>query len=161
MSVVDQIPRMTDQQLLTLFGNATKHLAESKDLTKAEAILSAVECEWKTRLGKAPANHDRKGSPSVGMLATLGYHVGVNDGETTIARRRILKHTLERDLPLVDSFSYTMEWGPPNSTKRYSKLIQFLQSQLANPANSSHGRAILEWNEDLDWVKHNYTHLSR
>jgi hypothetical protein len=159
MSVEERIRTMTDQQLLNLFGNATKQLVEGKELEKAENVLSAIESEWKARLDDVRIKPDRTGSPSVGMLATLGYRVGAKNGETKAARRRILKHVLERVLPLVDSLEYTMQWGLPNSVKRYSKLVQFLQSQLTNPANSEHGRAVLEWNEDLDWVQHTYGHL--
>lgn len=108
---------------------------------------------------RPPTN--RSGAPRVGMLGALGYRVGSTQGVPTAVRRRILKHVLERQLPLVDSLAYMEEWGQENSTKRYSKLIQFLHSQLTNPANRDSARAMIEWNEDLDWVRHNYSHLSR
>jgi hypothetical protein len=160
-TIVDLIPSMTDRELLNVFENATQTISENKNVAAAESALSAIEREWKKRLDGARTKPDRHDSPPVGMLATLGYRVGATSGETKAVRRRILKHVLERQLPLVDSPGYTDEWGLPNSTKRYSKLIQFLQSQLTNPANREHGRAMIEWSEDLDWVQQNYLHLSR
>jgi hypothetical protein len=160
-TIVELIPRMTDRELLNVFENATRKLSENKNVAAAESALSAIESEWKKRLDGARAKPHRQDSPSVGMLATLGYRVGATNGETKAARRRILKHVLEGHLPLVSSPGYTDEWGLPNSTKRYSKLIQFLESQLNNPANREHERAMIEWSEDLDWVQQNCPHLSR
>jgi hypothetical protein len=158
-TIVELIPSMTDRELLNVFENATQKLSENKNVAAAESALSAVEREWKKRLDGARAKPHRQDSPSVGMLVTLGYRVGATNGETKAVRRRILKHVLERHLPLVSSPGYTDEWGLPNSSKRYLKLIQFLQSQLTNPANREHERAMIEWSEDLDWVQHNYPHL--
>jgi hypothetical protein len=160
-TIVDLIPSMTDRELLNVFENATKKLSEETNVAAAESALAAIECEWQTRLEGARAKPHRHDSPSIGMLATLGYRVGAKNGETKAVRRRILKHVLEGQLPLVSSPGYTDEWALPNSTKRYSKLIQFLESQLNNPANREHEQAMIEWHEDIDWVKQRYPHLSR
>jgi hypothetical protein len=160
-NIVDRIPSMTDQELLVLFENASARLSENKTPDAAATAMAAIEREWQNRLDHPRTNTHRYEAPPVGMLGTLGYHVGSTNGAATAVRRRLLKHVLEGQLPLVDSPAYTDEWGPANSTKRYSKLIQFLQSQIANPANRDKARAMIEWNEDLDWVQHNYSHLSR
>jgi len=159
-NIVDLIPDMTDQELLVLFKNATVKLSENKMADAAAAALAAIEQEWQKRAARPRANTQRYDAPTVGMLATLGYHVGSTNGAATAVRRRIIGHVLEGQLPLVGSPGYTDEWGAPNSTKRFSKLIQFLQSQLTNPANQENARAMIEWQEDLDWVRHNYAHLA-
>ena len=92
------------------------------------------------------------------MLATLGYRVGVN-GERTPVRRKILSRALEGQLPLVGSPAYAYEWGTPNSTKRYQKLVHFFESQINNPANHNKPnmeKAMIEWCEDLEWVRKTY-----
>jgi hypothetical protein len=160
-TIVDRIPNMTDSELLVLFENATRRISEDRNAVAAQDAVSAIEREWKTRLDGARARPNRYDTPAVGMLATLGYRVGATKGETKAVRRRILKHVLEGHLPMVGSPGYTDEWGLPKSTKRFSKLIQFLESQLTNPANREHERAMIEWSEDLSWVQQNYLHLAR
>lgn len=159
-SIFDRIPKMTDQELLVLFKNANRQLSEGKNAPEGQSALVAIEHEWKRRLDSAKEQSLRDDAPAVGMLATLGYHVGATNGESTVTRRRILKHVLEGQLPMVSSLSYTEEWGLPNSKRRYSKLIQFLESQLNNPANQKSERAMIEWSQDLDWVRRTYSHLS-
>jgi len=158
--IAERIPQMTDEQLLNLFANATQKLSESKNIEAAEVAIAAIEHEWKKRLDAARTGGYKSAVPDMGMLATLGYRVGAANGETTAARRKILKYVLERRLPVVASPAYTDAWGEPNSRRRYSKLVQFLESQLTNPAHRAYARAIVEWSEDLDWVRHKYSHLS-
>jgi hypothetical protein len=96
------------------------------------------------------------------MLATMGYHVGDTEGETTPIRRQILKQLLERQLPMVKSPAYTDEWGTPNSLQRYRKLVRVLENQLNNPHNSSRPnmeRSMIEWREDLEWIQANFSHI--
>jgi len=82
------------------------------------------------------------------------------EGESTPARRLILKHLVERQLPLVQSPAYTDEWGTPKSSKRYHKLIRFLENQLNNPRNNNAPnmeRAMIEWAEDPEWVQKTFS----
>jgi hypothetical protein len=158
-TIIDRIPHMTDPELLVLFENANRKLSEDGNVVAAQDAVSAVEREWKTRMDGARTKPNRSDTPAVGMLATLGYRVGATKGETTAVRRRILKHVLEGHLPMVSSPGYTDEWGLPKSTKRLSKLVQFFESQLTNPANREHEQAMIEWSEDLSWVQQNYLHL--
>jgi hypothetical protein len=95
------------------------------------------------------------------MLATLGYHVGSVSGERTSVRRKILSRVLEEQLPMVGSPAYTYEWGTPNSAKRYQKLVHVFESQINNPANHNKPnmeKAMIEWREDLEWVRKTYEH---
>jgi hypothetical protein len=57
--------------------NATQKLSENKNVAAPDSALSAIEREWKKRLDGARMKADRHDSPSVGMLATLGYRVGL------------------------------------------------------------------------------------
>jgi hypothetical protein len=155
--LVELIPNMSDRELLTLFRNASNLVAEGKNVQNAESAIFAIERQWKKQLDNT-ADNDHT-IPATGMLATLGYHVGSAQGEKACIRRRILKHILERQLPMVSSRQYTEEWGLPNSSKRYRKLIQFFHGQLNNPANSAHEQAMIEWSEDLGWVQQQYAHL--
>jgi hypothetical protein len=155
--LVDLIPKMSDRELLTLFQNASNLVAEGRNVENAESAISAIEREWKKQLDNTADNSFT--IPATGMLASLGYHVGSALGEKACVRRKILKHVLERQLPMVSSRQYTEEWGLPKSSKRYRKLNQFFHGQLSNPANSGHERAMIEWSEDLEWVQQQYSHL--
>jgi hypothetical protein len=161
--VVEKIPGMNDEELLTLFHNAAKALSKEPNLA-AKSVIKAIEHEWKKRLDRARAGTRSTARPNDGMLATLGYRVGSVNGEKTPIRRQILKHLLKLQLPMVGSPAYTDEWGAPNSSKRYEKLTRFLESQLTNPGNINRPnmeKAMIEWGEDLEWVQRTYAHLAK
>jgi len=160
--IIEKMPKMNDEELLVLFHNAASKLSTGLN-PAAESIIAAVEHEWKKRLERARAGTHLAARPNEGMLATLGYRVGSVNGEKTPNRRRILKHLLERQLPMVGSPAYTDEWGAPKSSKRYDKLNRFLESQLNNPGNINRpnmAKAMIEWREDLDWVQTTYAHFA-
>jgi hypothetical protein len=152
--------KMTDEELLSLFNNASRLISENKNVAAANSTIATIEAEWEKRARAGQPQSNSYGSPAVGMLATLGYHVGSTTGERKAVRRRILKHVMEGFLPLVGTRDYTEGWGPPNSKKRHWKLTQVLESQRNNPANKDKARAIIEWSEDLAWVQQNYEYLS-
>jgi len=152
--IIEKIPKMKDEDLLVLFHNASGKLSAGQN-TAAVAVIAAVEHEWKERLERARAHAYLAARPNEGMLSTLGYRVGSVNGERTPNRRRILKHVLEGQLPMVGSPAYTDEWGLPKSSKRYGKLVRFLESQINNPGNVNRpnmAKAMIEWREDLEWV---------
>ncbi len=162
LRVIENIPKKSDEDLLAIFNNAAKALSKGPNL-EAAAVIKAIGDEWKNRLVHVRAGTRSTERPNEGMLATLGYRVGSVNGEKTPIRRQILKLVLEQlQLPMVGSPAYTDEWGEPKSTKRYEKLIRFLESQLTNPGNINRPnmeKAMIEWAEDLEWVQTNYTHL--
>ena len=48
------------------------------------------------------------------------------------------------------------------SPKRYWKLVRFLESQISNPRNNNAPnmeKAMIEWSEDLEWVRRTFSHL--
>jgi hypothetical protein len=73
----------------------------------------AIEREWKKRLELARKGNYKAGTPSEGMLAKFGYHVGAVNGVEIDARRKILRHFVESQLPMVGSPAYSDEWGEP------------------------------------------------
>jgi hypothetical protein len=162
--VIQKIPNMSDEDLLILFHNAAKSLSKGPVL-EAASVLKAIGSEWTKRLDRARAGTRTTERPNDGMLATLGYRVGSVNGEKTPIRRKILELLVEHlQLPIVGSPAYTDEWGEPNSSKRYNKLVRFLESQLTNPSNINRpnmGKAMIEWAEDLEWVQTKYAHLAR
>jgi hypothetical protein len=162
--IIQKIPDMSDEDLLNLFHNAAKSLTKGLNL-EAASVIKAIGNEWTKRLDQARAGTRSTERPNDGMLATLGYRVGSVNGEKTPIRRKILELILEQlQLPIVGSPAYTDEWGEPNSSKRYNKLVRFLESQLTNPSNINRpnmGKAMIEWAEDLEWVQTKCAHLAR
>ena len=162
--IIEKIPNMSDGDLLVLFHNAVKLLSKGPNL-EAAPVIKAIGNEWTTRLDHARAGARITERPDDGMLATLGYRVGSVNGEKTAIRRQILKLLLEQlQLPIVGSPAYTDEWGEPNSSKRYNKLVRFLESQLTNPSNINRPnmeKAMIEWAEDLEWVQTKYANLAK
>ena len=151
--MLSKIPNMTDRELLILFKNAhkviEKHGSTNKD--QASEIISAIEAEWEDRLARADRGAYKPELPDIGMLKTLGYSVG-NSGEKLKIRRQILRTLMVSVLPLVGSPAYTASWGSPNSVKRYKKLEAAL-NYFIDHADPSWEKAILEWSEDLDYIK--------
>jgi hypothetical protein len=162
--IIQKIPDMSDEDLLNLFHNAAKSLTKGLNL-EAASVIKAIGNEWTKRLDQARAGTRSTERPNDGMLATLGYRVGSVNGEKTPIRRKILELILEQlQLPIVGSPAYTDEWGEPNSSKRYNKLVRFLESQLTNPSNINRpnmGKAMIEWAEDLEWVQTKCAHLAK
>ncbi len=160
--IIELIPTMEDEKLFNVFENSANKLSEGPNV-EADSVLAAVEREWKKRLDLARAGKYSTARPKIGMLKTLGYQVGHVQGETPRIRRQILKHVLERQLPMVGSPTYTDEWVAPNSSMRYRKLIRFLESELNSERNDKRPNmetAMIEWGEDLEWVQKNYAHLA-
>jgi hypothetical protein len=153
MKVLKKIAKMNDEQLYQLFQNAIR--SESCD---ADTVIKAVELEWESRRQRARSGKYKAARPEKGMLSALGYHVGHSHGVPAAIRHRILRHLLEGELPLVQSPAYTDEWGEPKSPTRYGKLIRTLESLANDPrldAQLNMEKAIIEWREDIDWVKQN------
>lgn len=152
--IINAIPAMGDEQLLNLFKNAVGKLSDGTN-DSARDVVAAIAHEWKQRLERAVAGGVLTARPTKGMLHELGYKVG-QEGERTPIRRQILKQVVEMDLPLVSSPAYTNEWGTPGSQQRFRKLTRFLEERLSNPAYRDMDKALIEWSEDLEWVRQTY-----
>lgn len=148
---------MNDNDILALYKNATRLLVKNGN-PDAGAVIAAIQNEWCCRLSKAKKGEYRAATPNLGMLKTLGYSVG-QDGAKTRIRRTILDNVMTGELPVVGSPAYTLEWGVPSSRKRYYKLYRTIQSFESNAASRSDremDKAIIEWREDLEYVKSKY-----
>ena len=73
--VIDAIPGMSDEDLMTTWQNSLRLLSRS-DNRPAETVRDAVEAEWDKRAEGTQTGTDKSGPPKIGMLATLGSHVG-------------------------------------------------------------------------------------
>ena len=103
---------------------------------------------------------DSSGAPAEGIMSTMGYRVGDNQGIRKEYRINIMIDVLTEPLPFVESPSYMQEWGEPRTKKRYNKLKNFLIGEINNPLQRNNHRAISEWKEDLEWLlKHGMEYI--
>ncbi|MGJ4913305.1 hypothetical protein ACQR10_06255 [Bradyrhizobium sp. HKCCYLRH2060] len=146
-AVLQNLERRSDADLLNIFKNCVRLLAKGEN-RNAQLVQAAIEKEWRRRI-KTWSGDAR---PSEGMLAALGYHVG-NNGESLAVRRRILRHVIEGDLPVIESVAYTNEWGGPGSQQRLEKLMRVLSNMVEGARNNpSKTAAIAHWQADMDWL---------
>jgi hypothetical protein len=152
--ILDLLPSKNDADLLIIFQNCVRASARGPN-EEARQVLLGLEQEWQRR-AKSPTFYP---PPTEGMLAALGYHVGIN-GESLAVRQRILEYVLEGELPVVSSVAYTAEWGRPLTRRRFEKLTKFFLGMLeAAQNNRDMTAAIAHWQADLDWVIEHYAHL--
>jgi hypothetical protein len=122
----------------------------------ARRAIKAQSPEWPKRavVGRAQALSDEVFAHAEGMLSFMGYSVGATSAVTTMERRQILTYVYTGQLPFVMSRAYTLEWGPPGSYKRLSKLKNTLLSFIRNAQRrrSNMAIAIQEWQEDLKYI---------
>jgi len=153
MRVLENIPKMDDRALTRLFLNAQKLLLKNASNEDALAVLSAVQVEWNERLKKFLDGEYKASTPEQGLLSVVGYKVG-NEGEKKPVRQQILDYILTSDLPPVASPAYMAEWGRKNTPDRYRKLhrvIRVLASSGKTLGNMD--KAVIEWEEDLDYLE--------
>ena len=98
-------------------------------------------------------------APKRGMLAALGYHVGVTKGLPGHVRQFLLDEMFAMHLPLVHSLSYTREWDDPSTPGRLRKMADTIASLVRNAKRRSQGaptRMQLEWEDDLNHLYSSY-----
>ena len=89
----------------------------------------------------------------------MGYKVG-KDGVSRQRREILLSNILTRPIPFCGSPAYMIEWGAPNSRKRYNKLTKVIQRLIIKNKNMPGiEKTIIEWNEDLIYLKENYKNV--
>ena len=152
-NILEKIGGMGDKDLLRLFVNAQQIVnGRSKGPEEqAQAVINKIQSEWKSRLTRARAGNYKASLPEIGMLKTFGYSVG-ESGERKEVRREALQMVFDSELPLVGSPAYTVEWGEPRSRKRVDKMKRSLAAFISN-ADPGWEKAILEWQEDLDFIR--------
>ena len=150
--ITEKVPTFNDKELLALFRNAHNILSGKGKGTPdaARAVINTVEHEWAKRLALAKEGKYKASLPDIGMLKTMGYTVGAL-GESKARRQDVLEIVFVSELPLVGSPAYTLEWGTPNSVKRFQKMRRTLQALIDN-ADPGWGKAIKDWSEDLEFI---------
>lgn len=140
-------------QLFQRFINALRSIVGNRRINDAQQLITDIQNEWQRRraCGDAIPNFDR---PEQGLLGALGYHVGQSHGAATEMRRLILKFVLEGELPMIHSASYMLEWGEPNSSKRFEKLVRVLENLIEGNRRKPNSKlAVKQWSEDLEWLR--------
>jgi hypothetical protein len=151
--IVEKIPSMDDNQILHLFNNAMRLSEKPEKANEAEVVLLAIQNEWLKRLLRYQQHQYKAATPEVGMLKTLGYHVG-NDGDKSAKRRKILDFIMTGVLPPVSSPAYVAEWGEPRTSKRYRKLHRTIQALKSGADHfDNREKAAIEWAEDLEYIE--------
>ncbi|MDP6625239.1 MAG: hypothetical protein QGG87_02140 [Nitrospinota bacterium] len=160
MKVLDLIPRMDDNRIFGLFQNAVRLLGTDKD-SDAKMVLERIGLEWKKRKEAYLRGTYKPAFPKKGMLATFGYHVGETEGVKKKYRQEILNQIMTLDLPIVQSPAYTAEWHEKNSCSRLKKISNSLSAfiydaQHGYKANLNFDMAVMDWSDDLDFMKENF-----
>ena len=152
MSIIQKIPNMSDDELLTLFKNAFDLIERRKNEEQANHVLREIQKEWELRLAKQIVGEYKSDRPQIGLLSSLGYSVG-ESGVRTKRRRLIIDYIINETLPFVGSPSYMAEWGKPSTKKRYNKLQTVLSEMIFQNKNKGWDKAIIEWTEDLEYLR--------
>ena len=146
----------TYEQLFQRFLNCIRNVVARRNIDAAESLIADIQKEWQRRrvCGDVIRDDDR---PEQGLLAALGYHVGHSDGRPAEFRRLVLKLVLEGELPMIHSADYMAEWGEPNSSKRFEKLVRVLQNLVDGSRSKPRSKlAVRQWSEDLEWIQNSY-----
>jgi hypothetical protein len=93
---------------------------------------------------------------AVGMLSTVGYHVGVN-GLSSSVRQRILERIYRDELPRSFPKEYLAEWGQTATASRLRKLANTIAALTRNMKRRSPGAAATDdWEMDLGMLKRRF-----
>jgi hypothetical protein len=157
-------PRKINRSEIINENNLREIHSNLKDLRKEHPQLVLLEdyFEWPTTKvseyssGILCAEHWPQ---EEGLLRTIGYRVG-NDGIALQLRRDILNHVYISDhLPMVKDVNYMLEWGEKKTAKRLLKIVNlltYLCRSIKRKKDQDNARAILDWENDLDWLKINF-----
>ncbi len=95
-------------------------------------------------------------------LVSVGYRVGIERGLDRDARRTILSNSFAGIYDhlkkwYVDSDEYMARWGKPNSRRRLFQMSHHIHALIiSRRSNPSMKYAVLDWKEDLNWLKKFY-----
>lgn len=143
------------------------------NVASTRARLEAIEKEWERRRTLEPDHLEYFAWPTtgisggvgdfgkvdwqpIGMLAYLGYHVGVNSDLKEGQRQKLLAHVYGMRLPPINDLTYMLAWDLPRSAKRLLKLADTLAALVRNAKrrqNTKLHAAISHWEADLAYLK--------
>ncbi len=154
-SLIQGLKNWDENQLSTVLGRIIPLLRNNIDDVDLLKYQRAIYDEFQYRLDK-----NKKGvRPELGILGICGYHVG-NHSKNEKFRRQILDYIVLSELPKIGSPVYMDEWGLPNSSKRMKKLIRVLSSLIREKSALNYNqfeKAIIEWGDDLKYIKKKYS----
>ena len=144
---------------IELFHRQTKRAGSLRaEFVRRIEDLLAQGFPWPTTEAPGGTGGLQLESPSTGMLAFLGYHVGAN-GLPEDERRAILASVYLEELPPVNSSNYMSDWGQPHTGGRLKKLAETLAALARNEKRkraASSAIAVDEWEADLEYLRQNY-----
>lgn len=151
--------------------------ANAPDVLDAQARVNAIEQEW-LRLAGLPPDHpdyfkwpsteaplgaggmDFGGWEAMGMLAYIGYKVGMGSVLSDDQRQGLLLRIFAMHLPPLNGPSYLREWavaGTPSRLRKMAESIASLARNAKRRRNTSLQTAISHWEADLHFLrKHLY-----
>lgn len=94
-----------------------------------------------------------------GMLAYLGYRVGVVQGVSQGIRRQILNAVFMQPLPPVNGPNYCREWASPGAPARLQRLATEIARFVKNAKrkrSADLSSAIADWEQDLKYLHREY-----
>ena len=102
--------------------------------------------------------HHKKMDKDIGVLATMGYHVGNSSCLLPHQRREILRQAYEDYIPFVEG-NYMLKWGQPKTPKRLARIAEYLVFQIKERTKAQNQYfqdntvCIEDWESDLRWLK--------
>ncbi|HEV2561176.1 MAG TPA: hypothetical protein VGT78_03455 [Rhizomicrobium sp.] len=149
-AIMARLPKMSRQELVTVWCHAVEMQSKDAVLTKAiERLLDAVDAAF--------ADPNRRGDPlEEGPLALLGYHVGDRANLAARQRQARLSAIYRRAIPPVFPPHYLADWGSPGTPARLERMAYSIISFIRDPKRRKDPRmedAITEWKEDLDYLR--------
>lgn len=148
---------------------------DAADVVEARRRMAEVEREWERLQTLDPNTPDCFPWPStdapvgdddghaaagawqeIGMLAYLGYHVGLSSTLSAAQRLRLLGHVFVMRLPPLNGIAYMRQWGAPDTGTRLRKIAEGLASFARNAKrrrNPNLAEAIRQWEDDLEGLR--------
>ena len=152
--ISSKLGTMNDNDLLQLFRNCADNIQRQTPLARdARKILTSINEIWQGRLANSRVGLYKADTPEIGILGTVGYHVG-KSGEKPVKRQQMLDFVISEVLPFVGSLAYMHEWGLPLSPDRYRKLHRVLTVFRSGALSDDRlSEAVSDWTDDLDYLE--------
>lgn len=175
--VIDKIPEMPMQDMVSLWKNAITILAKrGPKRLQARQTIDAIYVEWDRRRKKGidsdeffkwPTTEAATGDGSIstkawlkeGMLLYMGYTVRYTAGKDRSDRRVILHEIYEGVVPPVFPHWYLNECGDPGSARRLQKMAECIATFAKNAKRRRDNKmddAFRHWESDLEYLYDEY-----
>jgi hypothetical protein len=175
--LIAQLPQRTMSELQQQWRNLLVQInARSANSEALSRFRQAIVDEWGRRFRLALDDPDHFEWPSTdvvtrdgsmsgsawhaeGMLAYLGYRVGVVQGVSQGIRRQILDAVFLHPLPPVNGPDYCREWGSPSAPARLQRLANEIARFTRNAKRNRSAdmtSAIADWEQDLKYLHREY-----